>query len=358
MPEDTHTNTFAYNTLAWFDQHGRKHLPWQQDRTAYRVWVSEIMLQQTQVSTVIPYYERFMQRFPSIMELAKATQDEVLNYWAGLGYYARGRNLHKCAQTVVDLHQGIFPNTVEELVELPGIGRSTAGAIISLSTGNRAVILDGNVKRVLARYHGVEGWPGKTAVADILWQHAETHTPESRCDNFNQAMMDLGATLCTRSKPRCDDCPLQLSCFAYKENRQAEFPNKKPKKTIPVKTTQWLVIQNAKKEFYLEQRPEQGIWGGLWSFPELETDEDGIGHCEAHYGRVTDHHQITLFRHTFSHYHLDIQPTFVQIEHNAKTIRSDNKQQWFSLEELNDIGMAAPVKKLLASLDNHQTVLL
>jgi A/G-specific adenine glycosylase len=226
---------FSTHVLEWFDLHGRKHLPWQQDRTAYRVWVSEIMLQQTQVSTVIPYYERFMESFPSVRELAQASQDQVLNHWAGLGYYARGRNLHKCAQSIVDLHQGIFPNSVDELVTLAGIGRSTAGAIISLSSGERAPILDGNVKRVLARHHGVEGWPGKVAVANTLWQHAETHTPDHRCDDFNQAMMDLGATLCTRSKPECERCPLQNSCFAFRETDKPNFLIKSRKNPSPAK---------------------------------------------------------------------------------------------------------------------------
>lgn len=349
MPKNI-PNHFAHQLLQWFDQHGRKHLPWQQNRTAYRVWVSEIMLQQTQVATVIPYYERFMASFPNVFALAKATQDEVLKHWAGLGYYARGRNLHACAQTVVELHQGVFPNTVEELVGLSGIGRSTAGAIISLSSGTRAVILDGNVKRVLARYHGIEGWPGKTAVANTLWEHAETHTPEQRCDDFNQAMMDLGATLCTRSKPNCEQCPLNAECFSIKTGRQLEFPNKKPKKATPVKTTQWLIMRNTEQEIYLEQRPSQGIWGGLWSFPEIDQDESGKSYCEAHYGQTKSHYQKAVFRHTFSHYHLEIQPTFIEISKPTQYIRSDNLQRWFSPNELSAIGLPAPVKAILDTL--------
>ena len=351
----THTPTlFADQTLDWFDQHGRKHLPWQQNRTAYRVWVSEIMLQQTQVTTVIPYYERFMASFPSVFELAGATQDEVLNHWAGLGYYARGRNLHKCAQAVVDLHQGMFPNTVDALVELSGIGRSTAGAIISLSSGARAVILDGNVKRVLARYHGVEGWSGKTSVANVLWDHAETHTPEKRCDDFNQAMMDLGATLCTRSKPACERCPLKAQCFAYAEDKQTEFPHKKPKKTIPVKTTQWLVVRNPQGHIYLEQRPQQGIWGGLWSFPEIATEEDGRAACNAKHGSVASYETAESFRHTFSHYHLDIHPTLLTLEASnvsaQQQIRSDNQSCWFTAEQLSAVGVPAPVEKFIKQL--------
>ncbi len=345
-------NPFSQQILTWFDQHGRKHLPWQQNRTAYRVWVSEIMLQQTQVATVIPYYQRFMESFPDVFALAEATQDQVLSHWAGLGYYARGRNLHHCAQTVVDEYQGEFPNTVDELITLKGIGRSTAGAIISLSSGVRAPILDGNVKRVLARFHGVEGWPGTTAVANTLWEHAETHTPNQRCDDFNQAMMDLGATLCTRSKPACERCPLESSCFARAHDRQSEFPNKKPKKTIPIKNTQWLVMQNAQREFYLEQRPQQGIWGGLWSFPEVDIDVDATAYSHVHYGEVAECHQSDSFRHTFSHYHLEIHPTLIQLNKANAGIRSDDQVGWFNSEQLNQIGLAAPVKKLLQHLNS------
>ena len=348
------TTLFSTRVLKWFDQHGRKHLPWQHNRTAYRVWVSEIMLQQTQVATVIPYYERFMSRFPSVEALAKATQGEVLQHWAGLGYYARGRNLHKCAQTVVEQYEGHFPSTVEKLVELPGIGRSTAGAIISLSSGQRAVILDGNVKRVLARYHGVEGWPGKTTVANELWQYAETHTPKKRCDDFNQAMMDLGATLCTRSKPNCEQCPLKIHCYALLHQKQAEYPSKKPKKTNPIKTTQWLVIRNSQQYIYLEQRPQQGIWGGLWSFPEIDTTQSAKLHCEQHYGKVILEEQSAPFRHTFSHYHLDIHPTLIVIHQPISQIRDGNQQRWFMPDELSKIGLAAPVKKLLSTLSHSQ----
>jgi A/G-specific adenine glycosylase len=341
---------FSTCALHWFDLHGRKHLPWQQNRTAYRVWVSEIMLQQTQVATVIPYYERFMESFPSVVDLAKASQDEVLNHWAGLGYYARGRNLHKCAQTVMDLHQGNFPETVDGLVALSGIGRSTAGAIISLSSGKRAAILDGNVKRVLARYHGVEGWTGKASVAETLWQYAEEHTPEKRCDDFNQSMMDLGATLCTRSKPECHRCPLQANCYAHKEGKQAELPNKKPKKTLPIKTTQWLVLRNPQGHIYLEQRPQQGIWGGLWSFPEIAIEDDAQAISESHHGKVNTYSQEKPFRHTFSHYHLEIQASLIGLDQPHRHIRSDDQTRWFSLEELHAIGMPAPVEKFIKRL--------
>lgn len=342
--------TFSHAVLQWFDQHGRKHLPWQQNRTAYRVWVSEIMLQQTQVATVIPYYERFMASFPTVEALAQTSQDEVLKHWAGLGYYARGRNLHKCAQQVVEQHDGVFPDTVEHLETLPGIGRSTAGAIISLSSGQHAVILDGNVKRVLARHHGVDGWPGTTAVAKTLWQHAEQHTPQQRCDDYNQAMMDLGATLCTRSKPNCQICPVQTSCVAYLQDAISRFPGKKPKKATPIKTTQWLVIYNADRQLLLQQRPQQGIWGGIWSFYELAINESIESYCALHFGGSPTLEALEPFRHTFSHYHLDISPTLVQLSHTAQQIRNDDQQRWFNTQELEEIGLASPVKKLLNQL--------
>jgi A/G-specific adenine glycosylase len=348
---------FSQHVLTWFDQYGRKHLPWQQNRTAYRVWVSEIMLQQTQVATVIPYYERFMASFPTVHALANASQDDVLQHWAGLGYYARGRNLHTCAQTVVNEYNGKFPNTVDELVELSGIGRSTAGAIISLSSNQRAVILDGNVKRVLARFHGTEGWPGKTAVANTLWAHAETHTPETRCNDFNQAMMDLGATLCTRSKPSCERCPLQTHCVAYRDNKQTEFPHKKPSKKTPIKSTQWLVMRNEAQAILLEQRPQQGIWGGLWSFPEIPCDENSSSYCETHYGHIATTEAITPFRHTFSHYHLDIHAQLIALKSLHPCINDNLSQRWFSPTEIADIGLPAPTKKLLNQLLKPKTTL-
>lgn len=341
--------TFSTDVLQWFTQHGRKHLPWQQNRTPYRVWVSEIMLQQTQVSTVIPYFERFMTRFPTVEDLAKASQDEVLQLWTGLGYYARGCNLHKCAQTIVDQHQGIFPQTIEGLESLPGIGRSTAGAIISQALDMPAAILDGNVKRVLARFHAVEGWPGKTTVADRLWQHAEEHTPNKRCADYTQAMMDLGATLCTRSKPACTQCPLQDNCQALKQGNTEDYPGKKPKKVLPVKTTQFLIMQNAKGKILLEQRPPMGIWGGLWCFPQLTLDKDALSHCQNHHGSIKSDQRLSTFRHTFSHYHLDIHPIHIHIKRVSAKV-ADNEKRWLSHKEWRQLGLAAPIKKLLDRL--------
>lgn len=340
---------FSKKVLKWFDQHGRTHLPWQQNRNAYRVWVSEIMLQQTQVATVIPYFERFMQRFPDVQTLAAATQDEVLQHWSGLGYYARGRNLHKCAQTIVADYQGEFPETVDELETLPGIGRSTAGAIVSLSLDRPATILDGNVKRVLTRFFGVAEWPGQSKTAQQLWQYAEALTPAKRCADYTQAMMDLGATLCTRTKPECQRCPLNSECVGYIEGEPEQYPAKKPKKRLPVKSVYFLIIKNH-QGILLEQRPSTGIWGGLWSFPELEEEGSITTHCENHFGEVNSHKLLSPFRHTFSHYHLDIHPVHVQLSSTHRQIRNDDRQRWFSEDEWLTIGLAAPVKKLLSRL--------
>ncbi|EAT13011.1 A/G-specific adenine glycosylase [Bermanella marisrubri] len=336
---------FSDAVLAWFDEHGRHDLPWQHNKTPYRVWVSEIMLQQTQVTTVIPYYQRFMQRFPDVKSLAAAEQDEVLHLWTGLGYYARARNLHKCAQTVVEKYAGVFPSTVAELESLSGIGRSTAGAIASISMGQYAAILDGNVKRVLTRFHAVEGWPGNKKVADQLWDIAERYTPQQRTADYTQAMMDLGATLCTRSKPGCEICPLHAQCEAYAQNRVKEFPNSKPKKDKPVKTTQMVLVRHD-DEILLQQQPSTGIWGGLWIFPQLSINDDALSLPFLQGCDIKAVYELEGFRHTFSHYHLDIKPIRIDIERKPNTI-NESDQLWYSLQQGANVGLAAPVKKLL-----------
>jgi A/G-specific adenine glycosylase len=341
---------FSQQVLEWFINHGRKHLPWQINRTPYRVWVSEIMLQQTQVATVIPYFERFMARFPEVQTLACASQDEVLQLWTGLGYYARGRNLHKCAQIVTSEHRGEFPDSVDALEQLPGVGRSTAGAIISLALNKRAAILDGNVKRVLARYHAIEGWPAKAAVSQKLWSVACEHTPATDSADYTQAMMDLGATVCTRSKPKCSECPLQTGCAAFKLGTPENYPGKKPKKITPVKTTQFLVIQNTLAETLLEQRPSVGIWGGLWSFPELSHSEDATGFCTIHFGRVVACESRPSFRHTFSHFHLDITPVHIMIEPLNNRVADNDRHRWMADQQWRTLGLPAPVKRLLDEL--------
>ncbi len=343
------TPSFSARVLKWFDKHGRKHLPWQQDINAYRVWLSEIMLQQTQVTTVIPYFERFTARFPTVIALAAAPIDEVLHLWTGLGYYARARNLHKCAQIVVKNHGGEFPVTVEELAELPGIGRSTAGAIASIAYHQRAAILDGNVKRVLARYHAVEGWPGQTDVVNRLWELAEQYTPKSRANHYTQAMMDMGATLCTRSKPKCEICPLREGCIAYAQGNPQEYPGKKPKKALPEKSVQLLMLRNSAGDLLLQQRPAQGIWGGLWSFPELAMGLAADDYVSDHFGEVVVHEVWDSYRHTFSHYHLDITPVLIQLAKSPQTI-GEAATHWYNPHQPDALGLAAPVKKLLEKL--------
>ena len=338
--------------LTWFDQHGRKHLPWQQQRNPYRVWVSEIMLQQTQVNTVIPYYQRFMQRFPTVTDLAGADEDTVLHHWTGLGYYARARNLHRTAQRIRDEHDGRFPMSVDALSELPGIGRSTAGAIIALSSNTRAVILDGNVKRVLTRVHCVEGWPDQPKVQKRLWELAESHTPNERCADYTQAIMDLGATLCSRTKPVCGYCPLNAMCEAYAANRTAEFPHKKPRKELPVKSTYMLMFHDLEAgKVLLEKRPPQGIWGSLWSFPESGNIEDLTGSMHGQLLQDNrDMQQWSPLRHTFSHYHLDITPVAIPLDAKHVGVMENERWHWYDLNNPEQLGLAAPVKKLLGKL--------
>jgi A/G-specific adenine glycosylase len=348
---------FSNSILKWFEQHGRKNLPWQQERTPYRVWVSEIMLQQTQVATVIPYFEAFMSRFPSVIVLADAPLDAVLGLWSGLGYYARARNLHKAAQIVRDTHGGIFPVTFEEVLALPGIGRSTAGAVLSLALDQRHAILDGNVKRVLARCFAVPGWPGKAAVADQLWQYTEQLTPEKRVADFNQAMMDLGAGICTRSRPLCERCPLNEHCMALAQQRQADYPGKKPRKTIPVRETQMLLLANGANEFMLQRRPPTGIWGGLLSLPEVPMDDDVSLWCENNLGfSVKERTRWPVMRHTFSHFHLDITPVLVtamnvkgesEFANNHKMSVMEGAEWLWYKGCVDEGGIPAPVTRLL-----------
>jgi len=341
------TSSFANRILSWFDSHGRKDLPWQQGKTPYSVWVSEIMLQQTQVKTVIPYYQKFMQRFPDILTLANAPQDEVLHHWTGLGYYARARNLQKAAQVIRDQYGGKFPQDINDVIALPGIGRSTAGAVLSLACAQHHSILDGNVKRVLARYFAVDGWPGKKDVEQALWQYADSLTPNSRTGDYTQAMMDMGATICTRSKPKCDSCPLQQNCLAFAQGRQSELPGKKPKKDIPVRTTVML-IPMWQSQVLIYQRPPSGLWGGLWGFYEADSldtlDATAQQLALGQYTRLT----LEPFRHTFSHFHLDIQPVILHLEQPSSSQVNEKQQIWYDLLKQPNVGLAAPTKKLLA----------
>lgn len=342
---------FSARVLAWFDDHGRKDLPWQQQATPYRVWVSEIMLQQTQVATVIPYFERFMLRFPQLAELANAQLDEVLNLWSGLGYYARARNLQAAAQQIRDQHNGKFPLEFEAVLALPGIGRSTAGAILSLSLDQRHPILDGNVKRVLARCFAIEGWPGVGKVADVLWQHSEQLTPQKRVRDFNQAMMDLGAGVCTRSRPRCDACPLQHACLAHAQGRETDFPGNKPKKDMPVRNTRMLLLCNQHGEVLLQRRPPSGIWGGLLSLPEAAGTDDPAAWCKKELGIVgREKARWPVMRHTFSHFHLDIEPVLLQMDTHTARVMDASQWVWYnsaSFQVQPAGGLPAPVARLL-----------
>lgn len=346
-------NQFRERILAWYYQFGRKDLPWQKNITPYRVWVSEIMLQQTQVTTVIPYFERFMQRFPDVESLAASPIDDVLQHWSGLGYYARGRNLHKAATVVVEEFGAQFPNNVDALTTLPGIGRSTAGAIASISMNIAAPILDGNVKRVLTRLHAVEGWPGDKKVADQLWNIAEAYIQPDQTQQYTQAMMDLGATLCTRSKPACTLCPLVDACQAAHNGNPAAYPHRKPKKDKPEKST-WMLLLQHQDELLLYRRPPQGIWGGLWSFPEFKTEQALIQHLALHDTMdCATKHAIAPFRHSFSHYHLDIHPLHVQVPRKPNAIMDGMDQVWYNERQIEQLGLAAPVKKLIQRL--HQS---
>ncbi len=345
-------DAFAERVLAWFDNHGRKDLPWQVD-DAYAIWISEIMLQQTQVQTVIPYYERFMHRFPDAIMLADAPLDEVLHHWSGLGYYARARNLHAAAEIIRDQHGGTFPTSFDDVQELPGVGRSTAGAIIALSSGERHPILDGNVKRVLARHAAIDGWPGKTSVQNALWALAEEHTPHERVADYTQAIMDLGATLCTRSQPRCATCPVHVDCEAYAMDAVDRYPGKKPKKTKPLKATT-MVMALRRDALYLERRPAAGIWGGLWSLPEVE-DDDIDSWCERRAGAPdVEIVRWQTLRHSFSHYDLDIQPVVVRLPREADAVEDGEDAVWYRLDGNPPGGIAAPVQKLIDALRSSE----
>lgn len=338
--------------LPWFDQFGRKHLPWQQQKTPYKVWISEVMLQQTQVSTVIPYFERFMQSFPDISSLAKAHEDDVLSHWSGLGYYARARNLHKCAKEIHTRFNGEFPDDIATVMALPGIGRSTAGAILSLAAHQVHPILDGNVKRVLSRVFLVEGWYGHTATSKRLWGLAEDNTPQVRVADYNQSIMDLGATVCVRGKnAKCSECPLQDICAAYEHGVVEKYPESKPRKKLPVKTTVMLLGRSAQREVLMQKRPPAGIWGGLWSLPEFESQDELTQWLDNNLDYRADSVQKwSIMRHTFSHYHLDITPIEVEIKAPKNIVMEDQATVWYKLGAENKRGIPAPISKLIEKL--------
>ncbi|SEQ51688.1 A/G-specific adenine glycosylase [Ectothiorhodospira magna] len=339
--------TFATRLLTWFDHHGRHDLPWQQGITPYRVWVSEIMLQQTQVTTVIPYYQRFMARFPDVTTLAQAPIDEVLHHWSGLGYYARARHLHQAAQQVMNHHQGRFPDTPEGLEALPGIGRSTAAAILAIACGQRQAILDGNVKRVLARHRGVSGWPGTTGVSRQLWTLAEAMTPTVRVADYTQAIMDLGATVCIRRRPVCDACPVATDCVALATGRQSLLPTPRPRRAQPLRNTVMLIICGP-EGVLLEQRPATGLWGGLWGFPEVSSIQAAPPWCVHHLGIPPDDiHTLASFVHVFTHFRLHITPVQVWVKNPITTVMEAPGRVWYNPQARSALGLAAPVTRLL-----------
>ena len=348
-------DSFAQRVIAWHKQHGRKNLPWQQDINPYRVWVSEIMLQQTQVTTVIPYFHKFMDSFPTVNKLAAASLDHVLHHWTGLGYYARARNLHRAARMVVNDFHGEFPTDVDALTELPGIGQSTAGAIVSIAGNKRGVILDGNVKRVLTRFHAVSGYPGKSEVARQLWALADEHTPGEETGTYTQAIMDLGATLCVRKRPACTDCPVHEDCRARALGTPEQFPEPKPKREKPVRSARFFVVTHLGNMVLLQQRPTDGLWGGLWTPPERATDttvEDFLD--ELQLGPAARIHIAPDFRHTFTHFHLDIEPVYIELQNIPEMSVAEGGYQWIQFADMTanntTFGLSAPAVRLLGSL--------
>lgn len=352
--------SFSATVIAWQKEHGRHALPWQNTRDAYLVWLSEIMLQQTQVTAVLAYYARFLARFPTLRELAAAPVEDVMAQWSGLGYYTRARNLHRCAQRVVAEYGGVFPSDPALLAELPGIGRSTAAAIAAFSNGVRAAILDGNVKRVFARVFGIDAFPGEKKVEQALWRRAEALLPEHGIEAYTQGLMDLGATLCTRSSPACQRCPLQPRCVAYATGRVKELPVRKPKKTTPEKHVTMLVVIDA-GQVLLEQRPDSGIWGGLLSLPELSghtplgddglprLDRVALARAAAGFGEIASHALLQPFTHGFTHYKLHVLPCRITLARRLN-LAGEAGRIWYDASKIAAAPLPAPVKKLLLEL--------
>ena len=395
-------NGFAEAVIDWHMSHGRRDLPWQCDPTPYRVWISEIMLQQTRVGTVIPYFDRFMARFPDVATLAAAEIDQVLHLWTGLGYYARARNLHRAARSITEQHQGRFPDTLEELMQLSGVGRSTAGAILALAHGLPAPILDGNVKRVLARCFAVAGYPGNRSTAAQLWTLAEGLVPSAagdctralgkRVTAYTQGMMDLGATVCTRSNPGCPQCPLAPRCLARQRGEVERYPGRKPTRTLPVRRVVMFVLQDEAGRVLLEKRPPNGVWGSLYSLPEVElppsgaeaSAASGAASCVSSLPKLTGAMPgyamglqagveapvelplprlamglqagnkapvtLPLVRHSFTHFQLDITPVLYRVSRAHTSVADSDRWLWYSIATPAEVGLAAPVRKLLANL--------
>ena len=361
--------SFSRAVIEWQKQHGRHLLPWQQSREAYRVWLSEIMLQQTQVTAVIPYYEKFLQSFPTVFDLATASAESVMAHWSGLGYYTRARNLHQCAKQVVEKYHGNFPADPALLEQLPGIGRSTAAAITAFSYGTTAAILDGNVKRVFARVFGISGYPGSKPIEDHLWLRAMALLPDNGIEAYTQGLMDLGATLCTRSSPACPRCPLQTRCVAFAENRTAELPTRKPKKQPKEKQAVMLVVLH-EGQVLLERRPDSGIWGGLLSLPELDgmidlgkdatlasVNEQALHKLLEKFGVAVTTRTLPTIEHGFTHFKLHIQPVLAKLLKRHNEV-SEDKFVWMNLSAMRDAALPAPIKTLLLSLPEQSSILI
>ena len=343
---------FADRIIAWQKVHGRHDLPWQRTRDPYYIWLSEIMLQQTQVATVIPYYERFVRRFADVRALASAPIESVMACWAGLGYYSRARNLHRCAQQIADSHGGEFPRGVERLAQLPGVGRSTAAAIAALAFGERAAILDGNVKRVLARHFGIEGYPGSSKVERQFWQRAERLLPQDDIEAYTQGLMDLGATLCKRARPVCGACPVNDSCVARREQAIDRLPTSRPIKPRPIKSAVVLAMQEASGAILLERRPPTGIWGGLLSLPEFDADATGemlVASVKARYGlRIILRETLGEIRHEFTHYTYVMRPRLAHVIDSPGVAESSLRA--VAEQDLETAPLPSPIRRLLLRL--------
>jgi A/G-specific adenine glycosylase len=349
MPSGPVPEEFSARVVSWQRGHGRHGLPWQGTRDAYRIWLSEIMLQQTQVATVIPYYERFVARFPGVADLAAAPDDDVLALWSGLGYYARARNLHRAAREVAARFGGRFPVTFEELVTLPGIGRSTAGAIAAFASGERRAILDGNVRRVIARHAAIDGDPMGSATLAGMWREAEARLPQRDIEGYTQGMMDLGASVCLPRKPLCLLCPVNADCIARIEERIDELPARRTRATGRRKRIAMLVVVS-RGEVLLEKRPPTGIWGGLWSLPEADVDRAPEVALAEEWGlEAAEVRALEPFEHAFTHFTLEVAPWRIGVR-TTRALAEGKSATWLPLSELAGAALPSPVRKLLAKL--------
>jgi len=346
-------NTFSSRLIRWQKKYGRHDLPWQGE-SAYRIWLSEIMLQQTQVTTVIHYYLRFTESFPDIAALAAATEEQVLAHWSGLGYYARGRNLHKAARLIAERHGGRFPRDFEQILTLPGIGRSTAAAISALAWHERRAILDGNVKRVLARYCGIDGWTGGSKVEAQLWDQAEKLLPASDVAIYTQALMDMGATVCTRARPRCANCPVQVDCVALRTERVELLPAPRPRKVIPQREANFLLLKFG-SEIMLEKRPANGIWGGLWCAPQVDDGAEESNYLSRNNMQISQRTEMDAFTHVFTHFRLHIRPVLFEL--TSKPLRIEQQGcVWLDLGAALGAAIPSPVRQMLLNLQASQRV--